>query len=142
MIQELNQLGIIFRQSLEITLSTIGHEDIDLILDNRDEAEFSNAWTQAYQSFEQKIMGPEIKTTIDEIRKEMFMLTFGITKSSDLSAYISDDIDLICSCYVHGGENNWIAHLLFTYLHHQIPQGKLIETDQTLNDLIKGATER
>lgn len=134
---ELDKLKAILKKSLEVTLKNTDPENIDLILDKRDESEFSDAWMQAYHLIEKKVTDPEIKSEIDEFRKEIFVLTFRSTGSSDLPAYISDDMDLICSYYVHGIESRWIAHLLFTYLNHQIPQGLLMKTDQTINELIQ-----
>lgn len=134
---ELDQLKAIFKKSLEITLQNTDPENIDLILDKRDESEFSDAWMQAYHLIEKQVTDPEVKSEIDAFRKDIFVLTFRSTGSSDLPASISDDVDLICSYYVLGIENKWIAHLLFTYLNDQIPQGTLMETDQTIDELIK-----
>ncbi|SHG99593.1 hypothetical protein [Chryseobacterium vrystaatense] len=134
---ELDKLKAILKKSLEVTLKNTDPENIDLILDNRDEAEFSDAWIHAYNLIEKEVIDPEIKSKIDEFRKEIFVLTFRNTGSSDLPAYISDDVDLICSYYVLDIHSTWVSHLLFTYLNYQIPQGILMETDQTINELIQ-----
>ncbi|ROI02602.1 MULTISPECIES: hypothetical protein [unclassified Chryseobacterium] len=136
MTQELTTLETVFNKSLKTALHNISPENIDSILDNRDHAEFSDLWMKAYQLVEGRIMDLKTEDKISEIRKEIFILTFKITGSSDLPAYISDDVGLICSYYVHHLENSWVNNLLFTYLNGQIPQGELIKTDKTMKELI------
>ncbi|MCL8535329.1 hypothetical protein M9991_00445 [Chryseobacterium gallinarum] len=135
-IQELNTLEAVFNESLKTALHNIPSENIDTILDNRDDAGFSDLWMKAYQAVEGRIMDLKTEDKISEIRKEIFVLTFKITGSSDLPAYISDDIGLICAYYVHHMDNSWVTDLLFTYLNGQIPQGELMKTDKTMKDLI------
>lgn len=129
-------LEAIFNQSLKTALDNTTPEKIDGILDNRDSAEFSAEWMKAYQVIEEKAFDEETEDQISGIRKEIFVSTFRSTGSSDLPAYISDDFGLICSYYIHQVENSWVTNLLFTYLHHQIPQGELMKTEKTMKELI------
>ncbi len=129
-------LEAIFNQSLKTALDNTTPEKIDEILDNRDSAEFSAEWMKAYQVIEEKAFDEETEDQISDIRKEIFVSTFRSTGSSDLPAYISDDFGLICSYYIHQVENSWVTNLLFTYLHHQIPQGELMKTEKTMKELI------
>ncbi|PXW15307.1 hypothetical protein C8D70_105171 [Chryseobacterium sp. CBTAP 102] len=129
-------LETIFNQSLKTALDNTTPEKIDEILDNRDSAEFSDEWMKAYQVIEEKTFDEETEDQITDIRKEIFVSTFKSTGSSDLPAYISDDFGLICSYYIHQVENSWVTNLLFTYLHHQIPQGELMKTEKTMKKLI------
>lgn len=129
-------LEAIFNQSLKTALDNTTPEKIDEILDNRDSAEFSAEWMKAYQVIEEKAFDEETEDQISGIRKEIFVSTFRSTGSSDLPAYISDDFGLICSYYIHQVENSWVTNLLFTYLHHQIPQGELMKTEKTMKELI------
>lgn len=129
-------LETIFNQSLKTALDNTTPEKIDEILDNRDSAEFSDEWMKAYQVIEEKTFDEETEDQITDIRKEIFVSTFKSTGSSDLPAYISDDFGLICSYYIHQVENSWVTNLLFTYLHHQIPQGELMKTEKTMKELI------
>ncbi|PKF74261.1 hypothetical protein [Chryseobacterium sp. PMSZPI] len=134
--EDLNTLASVFNESLKTNLSHIDSEKIDIILDNRDSSEFSEAWMDAYQSIEEKEINSEIEDQIHDIRKEIFISTFRATGSSELSAYISDDFGLICSYYIQAIENKWVTSLLFNYLHHQIPQGEPMNTDKTMRALI------
>ncbi|MDR4952330.1 hypothetical protein REB14_09115 [Chryseobacterium sp. ES2] len=135
--EKINILEAVFNQSLKAALDNITLEKIDEILDNRDSAEFSDEWMKAYQLIEEKPFDEETEDQISGIRKEIFVSTFRSTGSSDLPAYISDDFGLICSYYIHQIENSWVTNLLFTYLHHQIPQGDLMKTEKTIKELIQ-----
>ncbi|WP_114820373.1 hypothetical protein [Chryseobacterium sp. KLBC 52] len=135
--EKINLLEAVFNQSLKTALDNITSEKIDEILDNRDSAEFSDEWMKAYQIIEEMPFDEETEDRISDIRKEIFVSTFRSTGSSDLPAYISDDFGLICSYYIHQIENSWVTHLLFTYLHHQIPQGELMKTEKTMKELIQ-----
>ena len=134
--EKINMLEAIFNQSLKTALDNTTPEKIDEILDNRDSAEFSAEWMKAYQVIEEKAFDEEAEDQISDIRKEIFVSTFRSTGSSYLPAYISDDFGLICSYYIHQVENSWVTNLLFTYLHHQIPQGELMKTEKTMKELI------
>ncbi|WP_079242973.1 hypothetical protein [Chryseobacterium indologenes] len=135
--EKINILEAVFNQSLKAALGNITLEKIDEILDNRDSAEFSDELMKAYQLIEEKPFDEETEDQISGIRKEIFVSTFRSTGSSDLPAYISDDFGLICSYYIHQIENSWVTNLLFTYLHHQIPQGDLMKTEKTIKELIQ-----
>ncbi|MGR3856279.1 hypothetical protein [Chryseobacterium indologenes] len=137
MAEEINKLEAVFNQSLKTVFERITPEKIDEILDKRDSAEFSDEWMKAYQEIEEKSFDEETEDKISDIRKEIFISTFRTTGSSDLPAYISDDFGLICSYYIHQVENSWVNNLLFTYLHHQIPDGELLKTEKTIKELIQ-----
>lgn len=137
MTEKINKLETLFNDALKTALTGITPEKIDEILDNRDSAAFSEAWMKAYRTVEKKIADEEVEDRITDIRKEIFVSVFKTTGSSDLPAYISDDFGLICSYAVHQIENNWVTNLLFTYLHHQIPQGQLMKTEKTMEELIQ-----
>ncbi|NIF04237.1 hypothetical protein F3J23_02185 [Chryseobacterium sp. Tr-659] len=134
--EELKNLEAVFNESLKTALHHIDTEKIDEILDNRDSPEFSDLWMKAYHAVEETMTEEELEDNISDMRKEIFISTFRITGSSELAAYISDDFGLISSYYIHLIENNWVTNLLFTYLNHQIPQEKLMETDRTMKELI------
>lgn len=108
----------------------------DDILDNRDLTTFSDLWTNAYNDTKQSIINSDDKNKIDEIRKEVFMATFSRTNSSDLSAYISEDFELISAHLLTNDNNKWVTSLCATYFDKKIPQGELKQVDRTLKELI------
>lgn len=135
--EKIHQLAAAFNESLKAALDNIDPEKIDEILDNRDSSTFSDLWMEAYKTVEDKITDEETVDKISDIRKEIFVSIFRSAESSDLSAYVSDDFELISSYYIHQIENKWVTNLLFTYLNHQIPQGELMKTEKTMEELIK-----
>ncbi|AZA90713.1 Uncharacterised protein [Chryseobacterium nakagawai] len=137
MIEKLKKLKAAFNDSLKAALVNITLEKIEEILNNRDSSEFSDAWMKAYHAVDGKEIDEETEDTVMHIRKEIFISIFKATSSSELPAYISDDFGLISSYYIHDIENSWVTNLLFTYLNHQIPQGDLMDTEKTINELIQ-----
>lgn len=133
---QLDKLRHNFIEILKSILENIDIENIDDILDNRDNDEFSELWTNSYNQIKKRSLESEVKEKINETRKEIFMLTYQKTNSSDLSAYISDDFDLICLQYLSETENNWVNKLYATYLKSEIPQGILKNISLNMNDLI------
>ncbi|MCQ9635910.1 hypothetical protein MP477_13205 [Chryseobacterium sp. WG23] len=136
MIQELNQFEAVFKDALKTAFIHVNTEYIDDLLDKRDLPEFSDVWMKAYQTIDEKITDEETEDQVSNIRKEIFISTFRMIGPSDLPAYISDDFGLISAYYIHHIENKWVTNLFFTYLNHQIPQGKLMKTNKMLEELI------
>ncbi|OCA69930.1 hypothetical protein BBH99_03850 [Chryseobacterium contaminans] len=137
MIEKLKKLEAAFNEALKAALNNIDPEKIDEILDNRDSSTFSEAWMKAYQAVEEKTMDEKTEDAVTHIRKEIFISIFKATGSSELPAYISDDFGLVSSYFIRDIENSWVTNLLFTYLNHQIPQGDLMNTEKTMNELIQ-----
>lgn len=137
MTEKINKLEAAFNESLKAALHHIDSDKIDSILENRDLSVFSDAWMEAYHAIDEKAVDQETEDKITHIRKEIFVSIFRITESTELPAYISDDFGLISSYYIQNIENKWVANLLFTYLNHKIPQGELMQTDKTIEELLR-----
>ena len=133
---ELVKFERLFRKSLETIFLNFDIEKADEILDNRDLTEFADLWTVADQEIENDLISLADKTQIDEARKKIFMWTLKQTSSSDLSAYISDDFDLIASHLLGRDKNYWVTSLCATYFDNKIPEGQLEMTSKTLKELI------
>ena len=133
---QLDKLRHNFFEILKSILENIDIENIDDILDNRDNDEFSELWTNSYNQIKKISLESEVKEKISEARKEIFILTYQKTNSSDLSAYISDDFDLICLQYLSETDNEWVNKLYATYLNCEIQQGILKDISLNMNDLI------
>ena len=130
---QLDKLRHNFFEILKSILENIDIENIDDILDNRDNDEFSELWTNSYNQIKKISLESEVKEKISEARKEIFILTYQKTNSSDLSAYISDDFDLICLQYLSETDNEWVNKLYATYLNREIPQGILKNISLNMN---------
>lgn len=136
MTPELTQLHNLFMKSLNKIFTHFEVDTTDGILDHRDLTEFADLWTIAHQEIENNPIDSEDKNLIDQARKKIFMLTYSKTNSSDLSAYISEDFELIASHLLSKDQNTWVTSLCATYFSHTIPTGELAITGQTLKGLI------
>lgn len=136
MTTELIQLHHLFIESLNKIFAHFEVDTTDDILDHRDLTEFADLWTIAHKEIENNPIDFEDKNLIDQARKEIFMLTFSKTNSSGLSAYISEDFELIASHLLGKDQNTWVTSLCSTYFSHTLPTGELAITGQTLKGLI------
>ncbi|MDC1161891.1 hypothetical protein OAT18_00460 [Tenacibaculum sp.] len=62
-------------------------------------------------------------------------MIFRKTESDDLSAYITEDFELIAN-HIVSSENNWVTSLCEYYFNGKIPNGKLELSNKTLTELI------
>ncbi len=131
----IQQLGDLFRKSTQNIIANI--EDIDAILDNRDLDAFSDPWNEAYRETAQTEISSQETQQISNIREAVFLQIMSKTKSSDLSAYVSDDFELICLHLLTGSKNKWVAALCRMYFNNQIPQSELSMSYQTLTEFVK-----
>lgn len=136
MTSELLKLQTIFTKALNEIFADFDHSKTDEILDNRDFTSFADLWTNAYNEIKQDAIKQVDKEKTDDIRKEIFRMTFSKTYSSDLSAYISEDFELISSYLLTNVTNKWATSLCATYFDNKIPQGELKNIDKTLKELI------
>ena len=118
-----------FINSLQSILEIIDLETIDGILNSRDSDLFSNLWTKARDEIEIE------EINLDAEREKIFKLVFSKTKSDDLSAYITEDFELITS-YIGLKENNWVTSLCHSYFNRKIPEGEIEYSNKTLIELI------
>jgi hypothetical protein len=136
MTSELLKFGAIFMKSLSEIFVDFDTSSNDEILDNRDLTEFSDCWVNAFEETKQNKIHLADKKKIDKMRKEIFMMVISKTNSSDLSAYITEDFELIASHLLTNVNNTWVASLCASYLNKNIPQGQLKKIDKTLKELI------
>lgn len=99
--------------------------DIDDILDMRDEKEFDSEWVRIYNMIQNKYVENDNTKIIDSIRENVFTTLYDRVGDSDLSAYISDDFELMCKSYVMNINDAWLASLVNEYIQKKIPYGKL-----------------
>ncbi len=111
-----------FILALDITLHNIDMEAVNEILDNRDEDLFSEAWTMAHEQTKDYKPDSKLEEEMNEARELIFKQVFRMTGSTDLSAYISDDFELIVIHNMCDTNNKWVHKLSEAYLNYEIPQ--------------------
>lgn len=116
------ELKKIIEIDLPIILGKLSDENIDNILNERDNNFFSEQWMQAYHEVEkQKKQQGAPANSGEEIRKNAFNIVLKITDNDDLAAYISDDLGLILDAEKVNVNNSWINALWQAYKNGEIP---------------------
>jgi len=118
----------------------VSQEECDDILDSRDCDEFSNKWMEVYAEVRKKLKNSTVDTwyiqKIESLRERTFKAIFEHSQSSDLAAYLSDDIALLLEAVLCDINNSWLNGLWKEYCAGKIPYGKILLVDGRLDRLI------
>lgn len=110
---------------LEDILKNVSEEECDRILDRRDGVIFSDNWMRVYDEVNEQMkkldVNPDYIKKIEILRERVFKRVYNFTTSSDLAAYISDDIELILKATLVNYNNNWLDNFWFEYKNGQPP---------------------
>ncbi|MBU3107973.1 hypothetical protein [Clostridium gasigenes] len=102
-------------------------DDLDSILEEREESIFDEQWIRNYNEINEKrdLIDFKSKELIDSIREIAYKITYAFTESSDLAAYVSDDFGIIAEALVLNHNDEWLNTLGKKYLENKIPNGTL-----------------
>nr|WP_294783863.1 hypothetical protein [uncultured Flavobacterium sp.] len=113
-------------------LETIVEEDIPALLDDRDQDPFDSFWVKTdrelneYKNkFESKEI-EEISLVIDDLRKKTYLDVIKKSYSSDLAAYLSDDIELLSFSLILGFNSSFINLMVNSYYSGKIPDNSIL----------------
>lgn len=134
--QILNKLNFFIENNLPITLSNYTEDDFDIILDERDNDDFSERWMEIFNTLKEKVEKSKIENISDSLREKVFKLVYSITNNSDLSSYLSDDFGMIVQSLETKQNDFWLNSLWLEYKKGVLPYGNLLETEGELVDLI------
>lgn len=90
----------------------------DDALDQRDSrGPFDSDWGHLYNATKPlwSNASTEVRSQVDTIRKEAFLVVSGATGQHEIASYVSDDFDLMCRCLVLGIEHPMTEYLLRAY---------------------------
>ncbi|WP_028455661.1 hypothetical protein [Chitinilyticum litopenaei] len=97
--------------------------DTESALDSRDDPNFDKRWMTEFSALTSAKIQDEDVQFIDSLREKAFKLSFRASNSTELAAYISDDIELISKSYATGQETCWpITHLWTYYKNGKFPE--------------------
>lgn len=88
--------------------------NVDSALDLRDDSPFDERWMCEFNAVQRGAFSEEVINVIDTLRERSFKLAFRITGNSDISARISDDIELISKRMVMGDQQSWAVKGLWS----------------------------
>lgn len=99
--------------------------DIDEFLDDRDCEEFDSEWGNVYKQIDRDELPDSIRVQVDKYRKEVFLAIDELIGVSELSEYISDDIELLMYADYVGINNEWFSKFVEKYENGELPTGIL-----------------
>ena len=111
-----------------LDLSSFTEDDINDILDGRDDDDFDREWCRADREIE-SLKNEDNYTDIqeaehDEICRQAFFIIEDKI-SSELSDYISDDFGLIYDSIATAYQDPWLSRLIEAYQNGRIPHGEI-----------------
>lgn len=100
-------------EAILLKLKSLSSEELDSILDKRDEETFDSAWCQSNEIVSSKENNPK--------QEEIFKKLSNATNSHEISSYIIDDINLIYKAKASNIENKFISYLAKCYKEGEVP---------------------
>ncbi|ACA87759.1 hypothetical protein Swoo_3494 [Shewanella woodyi ATCC 51908] len=95
------------------TLESINSDELDKLLDQRDEDPFDSAWI----NLNQKVS--KINVSIDN--KDLFIKLSSATNHHEVCSYIADDLELINKAETLGIESEFLGYLKQCYEQGEVP---------------------
>ncbi|MEK4424946.1 hypothetical protein [Solibacillus sp. FSL K6-1523] len=133
-------IDLFCREKMIEIIKNVSQEECDALLDSRDSDAFSNKWMEVYG----EVRGVLGNSTVDiyytqkieSLRERTFKAILEHSQSSDLAAYLSDDIALLLEAVLCNYNNSWLNGLWKEYSAGKIPHGKLLLVDGRLEQMI------
>ncbi|MFS1520355.1 hypothetical protein ACIPCA_03360 [Flavobacterium covae] len=104
---------------LELLENYPNEDIINELLDERDEEDFSDKWSENFENVEE--LKKEEYSESEALRESMFKKVIDETGSSDLASYISDDFGLLYDALKVNYKNKFIEKLWDSYKNNLIP---------------------
>lgn len=113
-------------------------DDIESILNYRDEADFDEEWIRNYNAINEKkgLIDLKSKELIQEIREVSFKAVYDAAQSGELAEYVSDDFGLMAEALVVNYNDQWLNALGKTYVEGKIPYGNLKVIKGELSEIL------
>jgi hypothetical protein len=109
--------------------------DLDAIFDGRDDSYFDAIWVKSFKCMEPLPISSQDKQQVDKIRELAFKSTYKYTGDPDLSAYVSDDFELIAKAFLLDLSDPFVNALWLSYRNNIIPAGKIELKEGRIRDL-------
>lgn len=119
--QSIKALKIKLQQGSLLPASLLKELDSASYLAYRDRADFDTEWIGAYQKLERDRLTEAEQAQITEWSRLAFTQVMQGGGDSDLAAYISDDIDMICTASLLEVEDQFIDRLIEDYSAERLP---------------------
>lgn len=119
----------LFRQWHESAITSEYYEFLrglneDEALERREEPEFDREWVEEFERLEKmrEQLSEQELAAIASLREQAFKQSYRVLSSPDVSAYISDDLELIAMSLLLGETSSWALQTLkMSYDEGQFP---------------------
>lgn len=125
-LKALRELRSLLVENKIIHFAGLNEARISEMLDARDSVEFESDWLQTFNNLEMSFNASPEQPLITEIREIAYQKTYDLTQHSELSAYVSDDFELIAKSFFSGYTDEWLNLLFLSYLQGIFPHTKLM----------------
>jgi hypothetical protein len=131
----------LFERLVHIAQSSLDSiNDIEDLLDDRDDQTFSCRWMEEYNIVKSLMLQEKNKTMYiefsDNLRENVFKEVLRRYSNSDLAAYISDDFGLLIDAVNLNYNSVWLNGLLVSYIRGEVPKGRIRVKEGTLSSLL------
>lgn len=99
--------------------------DTDRFLDDRDSQEFDTEWSKIFWQIDAEEIPNEVKKQTEIYKKEVFHVIDELTGGSELSEYISEDIELLLYGDYLNIQSEWFKKFINKYENGELPTGIL-----------------
>lgn len=87
--------------------------NVDEALDLRDDPKFDTLWMNEFNKLENESLSVTERLNVDTLREKAFKNSFKVINDSEISARISDDIELIAKNFILGKKDSWAINYLW-----------------------------
>ena len=136
----LAELKSLLSNSNILNFHALNENDIDEMLERRDDAGFEEDWLRVFQKLEGKLFSGNALTEIKNIREIAYKKTFEATKHSELAAYVADDFEIIAKSLFADFSDEWLNALFLLYLHGAFPHTKIVPKRSGLELILETAS--
>jgi hypothetical protein len=113
-------------------------EDLEAeeVLSGRDDPMFEDEWLRLYEEVKDTSLTEDEARRLDALREAAFKTAFKYCSDPDLSAYISDDFEVMARGVASHPEESFLAALIEAYSAGRIPHGIITHSGRPLQSLL------
>ena len=136
----LAELKSLLSNSNILNFHALNENDIDEMLDRRDDAEFEEDWLRVFQKLEGQLFSDNALTEIKNIREIAYKKTFETANHSELAACVADDFEMIAKSLLADFSDEWLNALFLSYLRGAFPHTKIVPKRSGLELILETAS--
>lgn len=110
-----------------VTPSMFEGEDLDSLMDSRDEEAFDSKWCEAFSRLEDIELAETEEQLMNELCEVLFKAVYDLTENCELPAAVSDDFELITKAWTADLDSPWVCGVSKCYQRNKFPCGTILE---------------